>query len=85
MVDIHLARAKFHTVGATVVELASLVSLGNVDFGEVADTSDLDILGCLDEMDTLERAVGHGACTTTRLRAVCDRIALDFTNGSTTS
>jgi hypothetical protein len=85
MIDIHLQQKRIRTVGATVVELASGVSLRNVDLGEVAHSSDLHVFGCLDKMDTLKSTVGHGACTTARLGAVSNRVALDITNRGTAS
>jgi len=51
------------TVGAMVVEFASLIAFGNVDLGEVALAGDLDVLGGLYEVDALEGALGHHAGT----------------------
>lgn len=67
-------------VSATVVELSSIVTLGDVDLGEVADTSDLDVFRSLDEVNALEGAIGHGASTTARLGAVGDGDAFHISN-----
>ena len=41
------------------VELASLITLGDVDLGQVADTGNLDIVRGLDEVRASDRAVGN--------------------------
>jgi len=73
---------KKHTISTPVVQFTSRVALGDVDFGEIADTGNLDIFRGLDEVDTLEGAVGDGAGATAGFGTVGDVNALGVTNGT---
>lgn len=52
------------------IELPSFVALLDVDLREVADTSDLDVVRRLHEVNALQRAVGHDARSVAGRRAV---------------
>ena len=69
------------TVGAVVVELASVVAPGDVDLREVALAGDLDVLGGLYEVDACEGALGHHAGAMAGLRAVGDHLAFGVADG----
>ena len=43
------------------VELATFVSLGDIEQRQIPNTSDLNIVGCLDEVGTRDRAVRNEA------------------------
>jgi hypothetical protein len=75
-------KQKKHTISTPVVQFTSGVTLGDVDFGEIADTGNLDVFRGLDKMDTLEGAVGDGAGATAGLGTVGDVNALGITNGT---
>ena len=75
-------KSRKHTISTPVVQFTSRVPLGDVDFGEIADTGDLDVFRGLDEMDTLEGSVGDGAGATAGLGTVGDGNALGVTNGT---
>jgi len=49
-------------ISTSVVQFTSSVPLGDVDLGEIADTSDLNIFRGLDEVDAFEGAIWDGAC-----------------------
>ena len=68
-------------VCTSVIQLASRISVGNIDFGEVSDTSDLHVFGSLDEMDALQSAVRDGARATTGLGAISDSLRFNVTDG----
>ena len=46
-----------HTIGTPVVQLTTRVALGDIDFGEVADTSYLNIFGGLNKVNTFKCTV----------------------------
>ena len=63
------------TVGAMVVEFASLVAGGDINLGEVTLAGDLDVLRGLHEVDACESTFGHHAGAVAGLRAVGDHLA----------
>ena len=63
------------TVGAMVVELASLVGGEDINLGEVTLAGDLDVLGGLHEVDACEGIWGHHTGAVAGLRAVSDHLA----------
>jgi hypothetical protein len=65
------------TVG---IELSSGITSGNVDEGLVDVASDLNVVGCLQELDTSESALGDDTSTVAWLRAPCDTLTLDVTD-----
>lgn len=67
-------------IRAVRVELASIISLRDINLREVPDTSDLDIVGSLHEMDALQRAIRDGTRATTRLGAPSDLLTLGVSN-----
>ena len=75
-------KQKKHTISTPVVQFTSGVTLGDVDFGKIADTGNLDVFRGLDKVDTLEGAVGNGAGATAGLGTVGDVNALGVTNGT---
>lgn len=58
------------------VELAALVALRDVDFREVAHTSDLNVVRSLDEVRASDGALGHDACAVAGLDTPGDLDAL---------
>jgi len=68
------------TVGAMVVELASLVARGDVNLGEVTLAGDLDVLGRLDKVDAVEGARRYHAGAVDVLGAVGDHLSLSVTD-----
>lgn len=52
------------------IEFTSRITSRNVHTGELAYTSNLDIVWCLDKVDAFETAVGDGTSTATRSSAV---------------
>ena len=69
------------TVGAVVVELASVVAAGDVDLREVALAGNLDVLGGLHEVDAFEGALGHYTRAVAGLRAVGDHLTFGVADG----
>jgi len=67
-------------VSTVWVELASSVSRRNVELCQVTGTSDLNVIGCLDEVGSLNGAVGHETRTGSRLQAPGDFEALSLSN-----
>ena len=67
-------------VGAVVVELASRVASGDVDFGEVTVAGDLDVLGRLHEVGAMEGALGHHAGAVAGLGAVDNHLRFSVTD-----
>jgi hypothetical protein len=59
-----------------------LITLADVDLGKVTNTGDLDIIGCLNEMDSLQGTVGDGASTTTGLGTPSNLFALCITDSA---
>jgi len=49
-------------ISTSVVQFTSSITLGDVDLGEIADTSNLDVFRGLDEVDAFEGAIWDGAC-----------------------
>jgi len=74
-------KQKKHTISTAVVQFNTRAAFGDVDFGKMADTGDLDVLRGL---DGVEGAVGDGAGATARLGAgaVSNVNALGVTNGT---
>lgn len=62
------------------VKLATLVALGDVDAREVADTSDLDVVGCLDEVRAGDGPLWHDTRSVAGLDAPGDLDALGVTD-----
>ena len=71
-----------HTIGTSVVQLTTRVTLGDIDFGEVADASYLNIFGGLNKVNTFECTVREGSSTTTRFGAVSNFNTFGITNSS---
>jgi len=59
-----------------------LVVSRNVDLGKVTLTSNLDVVGGLDKVNTAESSLGHDASTVAFLGTVSDDMSFDFTDGS---
>jgi hypothetical protein len=57
------------TIGTPVVQFTAFVSLLNVELGEIADTSDLNVIRSLDKVDTLKGTVRDETRAATRLGA----------------
>jgi len=70
------------TVSTMGVELASLIAAWDVDVGKLALTSPLDIIGCLDKVNTSESTVGDETTATARSSAPCDLVTLGIANGA---
>jgi hypothetical protein len=62
------------------IKFTTWITTGDVELGEVANTSDLNVVGSLDEMDALEGAVGDGPGATATLCAPSDTNALSVAN-----
>lgn len=75
--EILLLTIAIRTMG---VKLASGITRLNVEFGEIADSGDLDVIGGLDEVRALDRAVGDDARTVAALNAPGDLNALGLAN-----
>ena len=58
------------------VELTSVIAILDVDLGLVDETSDQDVVGGLEVLDTLEGAGRHQTRAVTLLRAPCNFLAL---------
>ena len=71
-----------HTISTPVIQFTSGITLGDIDLGEIADTGDLDVFRGLDEMHTLEGAVGDGAGATAGLCAVSNVDTFGITDGT---
>jgi len=69
-------------VSTTVIELTSSIALLDVQLGEIANTSDLNVARSLDEVNTLECAVGDGTSTTAGLGAPSDSLVLRVADGA---
>lgn len=54
------------------VKLSTSVSLTDIHLCEIANTSDLNIIGCLDKMNAFEGAVGDDASSTAGFSAPGD-------------
>ena len=71
-----------HTIGTSVVQLTTRVTLGDIDFGEVADASYLNIFRGLNKVNTFKCTVREGSSTTTRFGAVSNFNTFGITNSS---
>ena len=58
------------------VELTSVIAILDVDLGLVDETSDQDVVGGLEVLDTLEGSGRHQTRAVTLLRAPCNFLAL---------
>lgn len=63
------------------IELASFVAVGDVDHGEVTDTSDLNVVRGLHEVCTSDRTVGDHASAMVPLNTPCHLDALCLSDG----
>lgn len=68
------------TIGTSVIQFAAFIFLLNVELGEIADTSDLNIVWSLDKVDTLEGTIRDKTRAPTRLGAPCNFLLLGNTN-----
>jgi len=68
-------------VGTSVVQFTTRITLGDVDFGEVSNTCDLNVFAGLYKVNTTKGAIRHGTCAATGLGAVGDCVTLNVTNG----
>lgn len=64
------------------IQLSSIVSIGNIHGGEVADADDLDIILRLEEVNSLQRAFGNCAGATRGVETVCNDIPFASTDRS---
>ena len=62
------------------IHLASSITSADVELGEIADASDLNVVGGLDEVRARDGAVGDEPCPVARLDAPCDLDTLGFSN-----
>jgi len=63
------------------IQLASVVIRGHIDLGLVKETGDLDIIGGLDELHTLQGSSRDETSTVARLCAPGDFLAFRITDG----
>ena len=70
-------------IRAVRVELATLVTLRDVQQRQVTHSSDLNIVGCLNEMGTRDRTIGNEARAVARLDAPGDLDALRVADDGT--
>jgi hypothetical protein len=63
------------------VKLTTLVSSCNIDLCLIQESDDLNIVGCIKQLNACNGAPGNTATTMTLLRAPSDLIALSVTNG----
>jgi hypothetical protein len=70
------------TVSTTVIEFSSRVTLLDVQLGEVTDTSNLNVVRSLDEVNTLEGSVGDSTSTAARLGAPCNSLMLSIADSA---
>jgi len=70
--------AKYKTAGwvtdtssTAVIKLSSLIIRSEVELREVSSTSDLNIVRCLDEVDSVESSIRNNASTTIRCSTPC--------------
>lgn len=68
------------TVRSTVIKFTSLITLVDVNLGKVTYAGDLDIVGCLDEMNALEGTVGDNAGSTSGFGAPCYFVLFSVTD-----
>jgi len=72
------------TVGTVGIEFTTRITLGDVNFGKVTHTSHLDIIGRLDEMDTLQGSIRNRPGSPTRFSAPSYFLALSVPDGTDT-
>lgn len=70
------------TISTVRVELSSIITSRNVHAGEVTDTSNLNIMGSLDKVDTFQRPIWNKTSSTARFGAIRDFDAFGITNGT---
>lgn len=63
------------------IELSSIVTGSQVDLDLVDETSDLDIVGCSDELNALECTIGNEAGTVAMLCAPGDLLTFGIADG----
>jgi len=63
------------------VEFSSIILCLDVHLGKIANAGNLYVVWRLDEMNTLERSVGHSPGATTRFCAPSDFVTLGITDG----
>lgn len=68
------------TIGTMVVQFSSLVTGRNVDLGKVANTSDLNIIGCLDKVYSCECSCWHDPRAMGTMGTVCYFLSLSVSN-----
>lgn len=68
------------TVGTPVIQFTTFITLLNIELGEIADTSDLNIIWSLDKVDTLKSTVRDKTRAPTRLGAPSNFLLLGSSN-----
>lgn len=69
-----------YEISTVRVHLTSIVARDHVDLGLVNETDDLNVIGGLGVLDTVEGASGDETSTVLGLGAPCDHDTLDITN-----
>jgi len=67
-------------VGAVRIKFATLVTLLNIDLGQVTNTSDLNVVLCTNKVDALESAIRDETCASAALGAPSDFFPLGIAN-----
>lgn len=71
-----------HTIGTSVVQFTTRVTLGNINLGEVASTSYLNVFGGLNKVNTFQCSFREGSSATTRFGAVSNFNTFGITDSS---
>jgi len=70
-----------YQVGTVWIEFTSVVIWGQIDLCLVDETGNLDVVGRLDYLDTLESTIGNEARSVAGLGAPCNLLCFRVTDG----
>jgi len=70
------------SISTSIVQFTARVVPRDIDFGEVANTGDLNVVGGLNKVNTAESTIREGSSSTTRFGAVSNFNTFGITDGS---
>jgi hypothetical protein len=78
-----LSFGEYTHISTVVVQFTSVITLWDVDLGEITDTSDLHVFGGLDPMNTSKCTSWHNSSSVIAMSAVGNRDTFRVSNGVT--
>lgn len=77
----HVSRPGTYQVGTVWIKFASVVVWSQIDLCLVDETGNLDVVGRLDHLDTLESTIRNEARSVAGLRAPCNLLCFRVADG----